>query len=136
MKSKKRIRIMVISAIVAILLGYLIYSSFGSSLVRYRTVSEVVDNQSLAGKQVKIAGKVVKGSLDKSKTEVRYAFEITDGKAKMPVVYEKALPTSFKEGSEVIVEGTYEPDTDFKAKMLLVKCPSKYKPKATKKSEG
>jgi hypothetical protein len=42
MKSKKRVRIIVVSAIVAILLGYLIYSSFGSTLVKYRSVSEVV----------------------------------------------------------------------------------------------
>lgn len=134
MKSKKRVRIIVVSAIVAILLGYLIYSSFGSTLVKYRSVSEVVGNDDLSGKQVKIAGKVVKGSLEKSKTIVRYRFEITDGIDNMPVVYEKALPTSFKEGGEIIVEGTYRPGTEFKAQTLLVKCPSKYKPKATKKS--
>lgn len=135
MKGKKRIRVIVTSAIIAILLGYLIYYQFGSALVvPYRNVSDVVGNEGLSGKQVKIAGKVVKGSLEKSKTEVRYRFKIGDGKAELPVVYEKVLPSSFKESGEVIVEGVYEPGAEFKAKMLLVKCPSKYKPKATKKS--
>lgn len=45
----------------------------------------------------------------------------------MKVVFQGAVPDTFKEGAEVIIEGKYVGEEGaFKAETLMTKCPSKY----------
>lgn len=123
MKAKRK-RIVITSAVIIVLFGILLYTAVGSSFLYYRTPSEVILDESLHGKSVKVSGKVVAETIEE--IEGVYTFEITDGKESVSVVYSDVLPSAFKEGSEVIVEGVYEPNSGIKAKSLLAKCPSKY----------
>ena len=123
MKAKRK-RIVITSAVIIVLFGILLYTAVGSSFLYYRTPSEVISDESLHGKSVKVSGKVVDETIEE--IEGVYKFEITDGKESVSVIYSDVLPSAFKEGSEVIVEGIYEPNSGIKAKSLLAKCPSKY----------
>lgn len=120
----KRKRVIITTAVILILLGYLVYSTVGSSFLYYRTVSEVKTDKSLYGERVRVAGKVVEDSFEEAGD--RYEFNITDGKEEIKVVYAGVLPSSFKEDAEVIAEGVYRPETGIEAKNLLARCPSKY----------
>ena len=44
----------------------------------------------------------------------------------MFVDYKGVVPDTFKDGAEVIVEGSVLSDGSFKARVLMTKCPSKY----------
>ncbi len=131
--SKKMKRVVITSAIVLILLGYLVYSAMGSSFLFYKTVSELKTDASLKGESARIGGKVVKGSLASKSSP--YRFKITDGKANIQIVYEGTLPASFRDDTEVIAEGVYQDNREFKAKTILVKCPSKYEEESKKEKK-
>jgi cytochrome c-type biogenesis protein CcmE len=131
--SKKMKRVVITSAIVLVLLGYLVYSAMGSSFLFYKTVSELKTDASLKGESARIGGKVVKGSLASKSSP--YRFKITDGKANIQIVYEGTLPASFRDDTEVIAEGVYQDNGEFKAKTILVKCPSKYEEESKKENK-
>ncbi len=131
--SKKMKRVVITSAIVLVLLGYLVYSAMGSSFLFYKTVSELKTDASLKGESARIGGKVVKGSLASKSSP--YRFKITDGKANIQIVYEGTLPASFRDDTEVIAEGVYQENGEFKAKTILVKCPSKYEEESKKENK-
>jgi cytochrome c-type biogenesis protein CcmE len=131
--SKKKKRIIITSVIILILLGYLVYAAMGSTFLFYKTVSELKSDPSLLGEPARIGGKVLKGSF--VKTSDLYKFKITDGKENLSVVYDGSLPASFREDTEVIAEGIYQKNGEFKAKSILVKCPSKYQAKLKKESQ-
>lgn len=130
--SKKKKRVIITGAIILILVGYLAYSAMGSSFLFYKTVSELKSDPSLRGESARIGGKVVKGSFVKSSSP--YRFKITDGKEELLIVYDGSLPASFRDDTEAIAEGVYQENGEFKAKSILVKCPSKYQAKSKKEN--
>jgi cytochrome c-type biogenesis protein CcmE len=106
--------------------------SFKQNLVYYLTVTEYLDKQgSLPTTGFRVNGNVVKGSIARAPEGMRVSFAISDGKRQMPVVYEKELPDTFKDGAEVVVEGTADASGTFRARTLLAKCPSKYEKTGT-----
>ncbi|MDO8886881.1 cytochrome c maturation protein CcmE [Candidatus Oleimmundimicrobium sp.] len=122
MKAKRK-RIVITSVIIIIFFGILLYTA-GSSFLYYRTPGEVVSDESLHGKSVKVSGKVVGDIVEEN--EGVYKFMIADEENSVAVVYSGVLPSALKKGAEVIVEGVYEPNSGIKADSLLAKCPSKY----------
>ena len=111
--------------------------SFKENLVYYITVGEYLDRQgTLPPQGFRVNGNVVKGSLTRVTDGIGVTFAITDGKRNMPVAYGKELPDTFKEGGEVVVEGTADASGTFHAKSLMAKCPSKYEKMGTEHPEG
>jgi cytochrome c-type biogenesis protein CcmE len=90
-------------------------------------VSEVKGNKDIVGVKIRLTGKIASKSL-KSYADY-YEFKVTDGKEEITVVYKGILPNSFQDGADIIADGYMQEDGKFKAKNLLVKCPSKYVPK-------
>ncbi len=75
----------------------------------------------------------MKGSLASSSSP--YRFKITDSKESLSVVYNGSLPASFRDDTDIIAEGVYQKNGEFKAKSILVKCPSKYQAKSKKENQ-
>lgn len=98
------------------------------SLVYYLTVTEFLDpaRRSDLGDHFRVNGNVVPGSIVQPPSGLGARFVMTDGRNSLPVVYAKETPDTFVDGSEVVVEGTLQPDGSFAATLLLAKCPSKY----------
>ena len=108
---------------------YLIYLSFGSSVSYYVTVSEFYDRETeLRDINVRVAGKIVESPIDWDAEALELRFTITEGGRSMPVIYHGAQPSGFKAGSSILVEGKYDSDSVFRARQLILKCPSKYEP--------
>ncbi len=132
----KKNSIKTVFALLLILIGvcFLIIKGISDTGVYYRTVSEVLADSSLPEKRgVRISGNVVGGSIEYDQKRLLLTFSVRDMDYEiktMNVVYSGVKPDAFKEGVEVILEGSYEATTNtFHAKTLLAKCPSKYEGK-------
>ncbi|MBN8555675.1 MAG: cytochrome c maturation protein CcmE [Deltaproteobacteria bacterium] len=91
----------------------------------YMTVSEYLERQpQYVGKKIKLAGKVKMQSLKKDAGI--YSFVVEDLGKNLNVTYGGIAPDTFKDGSEVVVEGVGRPDNRFEATNLMAKCASKY----------
>ena len=111
-------------------LAIVVVAMQGSS-VYYVTIAQFHSKQAnLAAdtKEVRVAGKVVPGSIARDDTtkEVSFvAMDETDPTQTMKVVYNKIVPDTFKDEAQVVVTGTYNNGV-FSANEMLAKCPSKY----------
>lgn len=95
------------------------------SVLYYMTVSEYLTQPSkFEGKKIKLAGRVKKGSLKQAGEH--HSFTVEESGKEIEVLYVGLVPDTFKEGSEVVVEGASALRTPFQAKTLMAKCASKY----------
>ena len=127
MKRKIKYKPIVISAVILMVIGYLIYTGLRDTMVFYLTVSEVMAKspEDLTDTQ-KVGGIVNAGSVQWEPKTLKLSFRLEDEQANLLVNYSGVVPDSFKPGSEVIVEGTYRGDGNFWATTIMPKCASKY----------
>lgn len=127
MKRKIKVKPIVISAVILMVIGYLIYTGLRDTMVFYLTVSEVMAKspEDLTDTQ-KVGGIVNAGSVQWEPKTLKLSFRLEDEQANLVVNYTGVVPDSFKPGSEVIVEGTYRGDGSFWATTIMPKCASKY----------
>jgi cytochrome c-type biogenesis protein CcmE len=113
---------------VALGIAYLIVTALQTSTVYYITVGELLQRGPAAGhQQVRVAGDVVPGSVEKIDAGLALRFMVHDGSGEMPVYYKGGpVPDIFGEDVQVVVEGKVGPDGTFQASTLLAKCPSKF----------
>ncbi len=127
----KQFRFLIIIAVVAASLGFLIYTGTKGTAVYYVTVSEFLENSEHAKEEgIRVSGKVVPGSIERKKDRLHLRFVMRDPETneRLPVVYEGIVPDTFVDDSDVVVEGRLTEGGVFKATLLLAKCPSKYAP--------
>jgi len=111
-------------------LGYLIFSGLTEDSVYFLNVSEALAEDRTQIKNARLFGKVSPENLVIVDGKLGASFDLIDkmepGKS-LRVDFKGALPDTFKDDVEVIVEGTFTPDGNlFKARTLVTKCPSKY----------
>lgn len=125
---KKNLKFIVGGAIVAVAIGYLVYGGIQKTALYYLTVSELKERgpSQTPGEMVRVNGTVLDGSLQYDYEKENLHFTITDGKDKLPIIYEGVSPDTFRSGTEVVLEGRYESEEMFEASKLMAKCPSKY----------
>ena len=127
----RRKRFLIVGLVVAAALGFLGYQAFIGAATYYLTVEELLARSDTAyGEQVRVMGKVVDGSLSRSPetNTIRFTIAGKNG-ASVPVVYSGVVPDAFKQGADVVLDGSLGQAGTFEAKTLLVKCPSKYEAK-------
>jgi len=126
---KKRIKYkpIIISAVILMVIGYLIYTGLRDTMIFYLTVSEVLakPTDDLTDTQ-KVGGIVTAGSVQWDPKTLKLSFKLEDEQANLIVNYAGVVPDSFKPGTEVIVEGTYRGNGSFWATKIMPKCASKY----------
>lgn len=111
-------------------LGYLVFSGLTEDSVYFLNVSEALAEDRGQIKNARLFGKVSPQNLTIAEGKLGASFDLMDkmevGKT-LRVEFKGALPDTFKEDVEVIVEGGFTSDGQvFKAKTLVTKCPSKY----------
>ena len=113
--------------IVIVAIGYLGFTAFQSSATYYYTVSELMDKGSLIYEEnVRVNGDVAAGSVEKEGLVL--VFDVVEGGSSLPVFYQGVVPDTFKDGSEVVIEGSLDASGTFQAHTIMTKCPSKYEP--------
>lgn len=123
-------------AFVLLGLGIILTTNLPSSLQYYMTVDEFFrDQKKFENQEIKLAGKVVVGSIVKSPDGANWKFDVHNGGSTIPVEYRGAMPDTFKDDSDVVVTGTYKGST-FAANHVLAKCASRYEEKLNPKLDN
>lgn len=135
MNKRVRTRLIVVTVAILALVGVLIYRSSRGGTLAYKTPTEIKAQQTAAGTMVRIAGDVATGTVVKSSEGVR--FDVTDQKESIPVLYTGVVPDTFKEGVQVVIDGTYEGGAGVRSDSMVTKCPTKFSEELkTKEAEG
>ena len=124
----RHLKLIVAGGAVALGIAYLIITALQTSTVYYITVGELLQKGPAAGhQQVRVAGDVVPGSVEKIDAGLALRFQVYDATGQMPVYYKGGpVPDIFGDEVQVVVEGKVGPDGTFQASTLLAKCPSKF----------
>jgi cytochrome c-type biogenesis protein CcmE len=132
---KRRIRLVVALSAALILAGALAYTSFSASSSAV-TPSELVASGA-AGQTYQLTGKVVDGSIERSRDGMAFRVRDRDGTTSVPVTYTGTVPDPFREGREIIIDvrqagGVWVGTKD----TLITKCPSKFEEKQQQEPSG
>lgn len=119
-------------AAISIILGIgLILGALEKSIVFFYTPSEF--KAELVGKNlgetelIRLGGKV-QSIINNDKEGI--AFELTDGKETIYVIYKGALPSMFRVEQGVVVRGRFNSENKFMAENLLIKHDEYYRPES------
>jgi cytochrome c-type biogenesis protein CcmE len=122
-----RLRLLLLSLVVPTGLAFTLFLFSRQSAVYYYTLSEAFTEK--PQRPVRIAGKVVPGSIQRDAQNFLLKFAIQDDTypGTLSVVYRGIPADPFAEGREVVVTGKVDwAAGEMTATELLVKCPSKY----------
>ncbi len=130
---KKHGRFMVGLVGVAAVVTYLIWTGVSETMVYYLTPQELLArveaDPSFRNLGVKVSGMVVPGTYERVPGELLHRFtvrDLADPSITFPVEYRDALPDTFTDEAEVVLEGRLREDGVFEATTLLTKCGSRY----------
>ena len=119
----------IIIALVVAALGFFVITSStsgGSGMFNYELVDLVAKRAELEGKDVKVSGRIARGSVRGEPASDSFRFDLEDDAGnKIAIAYKRLLPDPFEEGRDAIVQGRLEGDRVV-ATNLTVKCPSRY----------
>jgi len=130
---RKHGRFMVGLVGVAAVISYLIWTGVSSTMVYYLTPVELLErveaDPSFHEVGVKVSGKVVPGTYQRVEGELLHRFlvrDLADEGSTFMVEYRDALPDTFSDEVEVVLEGRLTSEGVFEANTLLTKCGSRY----------
>lgn len=118
---------LVVALLVAVaLVGYVITDGLESQTYFYTVDQAVAQGNDLVGQTVRVKGQVEEGSIVGEDGQLGRAFRIAEKGKTLAVTYDRALPDTFKEGVEVVAQGTVDDSHTLVADEIMVKCPSRY----------
>lgn len=118
---------------VAAVVSYLVWTGVSETMVYYLTPTELMakveSDPTFRDMGVKVSGRVMPGTYRRVEGELLHQFEVRDMEdesATFLVEYRDALPDTFTDDVEVVLEGRLDADGVFQANTLLTKCGSRY----------
>jgi cytochrome c-type biogenesis protein CcmE len=128
-KPKHQRLVLVVIALVAVLAAVLLAMwGLRDRAAYFYTPADVVAGKARPGQSIRLGGMVQRGSVQRLADGVTVRFVLTDGAAKVPVVFRGIVPDLFREGSGAIAEGSLEPGGTFEATNILAKHDERYMP--------
>jgi cytochrome c-type biogenesis protein CcmE len=124
---KARTRLIVATGVIVVIFVVAIVYFVTQQGAYYRQVSDLY-RQNLNGKNVKVSGRVLGGSIVHDGSGYHFTIQDVTGKADtVKVRYDGQMPETFGPNVEVVVIGKYNaPGTLISADQLQTKCPTKY----------
>lgn len=118
---------------VAAIVSYLVWTGVSETMVYYLTPTELMakveSDPSFRDMGVKVSGRVIPGTYHRGEGELLHRFDVRDlddESATFTVEYRDALPDTFTDDVEVVLEGRLDDQGVFQATTLLTKCGSRY----------
>lgn len=113
-------------AILAIVIGYFVWSNLADNLVYYLTPSEAVEQRAEyeSGERFRLGGLVEEGGIEETADGVR--FLLGDGATAIDVDHAGTPPQLFRAGVGVVVEGAWEGER-FRSDVLIVNHDEQYR---------
>ena len=128
MTRKQRRATLITAAVAGLSLAtLLVLFALRSGVDYFYTPSRVAAHEVGLGVPFRLGGLVAKDSVKRGQGTA-VAFDITDTKATVSVVYEGILPELFREGQGIITTGQLEADGRFRASTVLAKHDENYMP--------
>jgi len=125
----KRGRLVFVLAVIVASLVWVAAKGLTGNLVYYKTPTEILNQgQSAVGERVRLGGLVQAGTVEQSGSIIR--FVVTDETTRMTVIATGGVPSLFRAGKGVVVEGYFGQDGAFHADTVLVKHSDDYRPPA------
>lgn len=101
------------------------YNALTFYIQPYLTISQVLDNsKEYQGREIQIIGVIANESVQIVGSSLR--FLLADDESAIQVNYEGPIPQNFQEGIQAVAIGRLTSPSQFEAKSILTKCPSKY----------
>ena len=128
-----RLRFLLLGAVVALAVGYMIYAAFPGNTQYFLTVGEFLGGDEYQdGRMLRVSGKLVQDSFQRLDGSTLSHFQLSDQSGPpgehLQASYVGVMPDLFfNPHSEIILEGRYGEDEVFQTDNVLVKCPSKYR---------
>lgn len=127
-RRRQRRLVMVLIALPSLLIAAAITAkALKSTAVYFYPPAELPSPEILNGREVRLGGMVVEGSLRQGEN-AKVMFAITDFEKTVEVEYHDLLPPLFRDGQGVIVQGTLSPDGHFIASEVMAKHDENYMP--------
>ena len=113
-------------ALLAVVIGYLVWGNLTDNLVYYLTPSEAVEQRAdyPPGERFRLGGLVEEGGIEETEDGIR--FMVGDGAESITVVHSGTPPQLFRDGIGVVVEGAWEGDR-FHSDVLLIRHDEQYR---------
>jgi cytochrome c-type biogenesis protein CcmE len=122
--SKKSLRAGFSAIVIGSALALLLAMTVQEGAAYYKHVDEVMASpEQWYGKKLKLHG-FAEGVMRRTDS-LEYRFTVKTGDHSVVANYTGIAPDTFKDGSEVVLDGTLGPD-GFHATNIMAKCPSKY----------
>ena len=128
MNKKSRTRLLVATGVIVAVFIVGVVFLVQKQGAYYRQVSDLTTGQ-YDGKNVKVGGRVLDGTIERDASGVLFTIEDLTGKPDtVKVLYSGQMPNTFDAGVDVVVIGKYASNGALiTADQLQTKCPSKYK---------
>lgn len=121
--------VLVVVAIIAVLAAVMLAMwGLRDRAAYFYTPADIVAGKASPGQPIRLGGMVERGSLQREADGVTVRFVVTDGAAKVPIVFRGILPDLFREGSGAVAEGSLAPNGTFDADNILAKHDERYMP--------
>ena len=130
---------MVVIALLLVGMGLataLILKSFNQNLMYFYSTSDVANGKAPVGRDFRIGGLVVQGSVKRAADSLAVQFVLSDLKKEVPVTYTGILPDLFREGQGIVANGKLGSDGMFVAREVLAKHDENYMPPEVAESLG
>ena len=102
--------------------------AFRESIMFYVELSDVVHGKAPKGRNFRVGGLVVDGSVKREPGELAVEFTLTDLQNELAVYYDGILPDLFREGQGIIAHGRLDANGKFVADEVLAKHDEDYMP--------
>jgi cytochrome c-type biogenesis protein CcmE len=143
--NSSRTKFLVGGLVILLAVGYLIWTSFGSSAQYFLTIEELrYKGANILGDDVRVSGVVIGDSIRYDAQSLKLEFNIVDSlddtSAPLHVIYYGPKPDLMQHEAQAIVEGQWQEDGVFyahrQADSLLLKCPTRYEEEFPEQVEG
>jgi len=121
-----RLKLTIAAVVLLSALTYLGFAGISSGWVYYVEVDQFLANPDYHDDRVRLSGKVGDEVFESHPARLEAKFQILGEENDMRVVYSGVVPSMFKVGTEVVVEGKLDEAGVFQANTMLTKCASKY----------
>jgi cytochrome c-type biogenesis protein CcmE len=129
---KSRTRLLIATGVIVVVFVIGVVFLVQKQGAYYRQVADLTTGQ-YDGKNVKVGGKVMAGTINRDASGVHFTIQDLTGKADtVKVTYNGQMPNTFEDGVDVVIVGKYAAAGGVvSADQLQTKCPSKYKGSAS-----
>jgi cytochrome c-type biogenesis protein CcmE len=124
--SAKLLKIAASVVVILLALTGLFYATLQEDVQYYKHVDEVTaEPTAWQGKRLKLHGYVE--NIERRRNSLEYRFKVQNNGHIVQASYTGVVPDNFKNGTEVVLDGTLSPDGfHVERDGIMAKCPSKY----------